>query len=185
MAWVDGEGTRAAVATPHADADAVSRSRLVDVLAEHDDAFLAAYLDDETSVSSRRLRDTLAEQTKRALVHPVFFGSAITGAGVDSLMAGLVELLPATEGDADGPVSGMVFKIERGSGGERIAYVRMFSGTVHTRDRLQFGRDHEEKVTAISVFDQGAAVQRRAVSAGEIAKLWGLGEIQIGDWIGV
>jgi len=184
MASVDGEGTRAARATPYADADAVFRSRLVDVLAEHDDALLAAYLDGETSVSSRRLRDTLAAQTKRALVHPVFFGSAITGAGVDSLMAGLVELLPAADGDADGPVSAMVFKIERGPGGERIAYVRMFSGTVHTRDRLHFGRDHEEKVTAISVFDHGTAVQRRAVSAGEIAKLWGLGEIQIGDRIG-
>jgi len=184
MTSVAREGTRAAVVAPHADADVFFASRLVDVLAEHDEALLAAYVDGETSVSSRRLRETLAEQTKRALVHPVFFGSAITGAGVDSLMAGLVELLPATEGDADGPVSGMVFKIERGSGGERIAYVRMFSGTVHTRDRLQFGRDHEEKVTAISVFDLGAAVQRRAVSAGEIAKLWGLGEIQIGDWIG-
>ncbi len=184
MAWVDGEGTRAAVATPHADADAVFRSRLVDVLAEHDDAVLAAYLDDDTRLSSRRLRDTLATQTKRALVHPVFFGSAITGAGVDSLMAGLAELLPAAAGDADGPVSGTVFKIERGQGGERIAYVRMFSGTVHTRDRLHFGSDDEGKVTAISLFVDGAAVQRRAVSAGEIAKLWGLGEIQIGDRIG-
>jgi ribosomal protection tetracycline resistance protein len=184
MASVDGEGTRAAVATPHADAEAGFRSTLVDVLSEHDDALLAAYLEGETSVSSRRLRDTLAAQTRRTIVHPVFFGSAITGAGVDSLMAGLVELLPAAEGGAEGPVSGTVFKIERGASGERIAYVRMFSGTVRTRDRLHFGRDHEEKVTAISVFDNGTAVRRGAVSAGEIAKLWGLGEIQIGDTIG-
>jgi ribosomal protection tetracycline resistance protein len=55
---------------------------------------------------------------------------------------------------------------------------------VHTRDRLHFGPDHEQKVTAISVFDHGTAVQRPAVSPGEIAKLWGLGEIQIGDRIG-
>jgi ribosomal protection tetracycline resistance protein len=184
MASVDGEGTRAAVATPPADADPVFRSRLVDLLAEHDEGLLAAYVDDETSASSRRLHDALALQTKQALVHPVFFGSAITGAGVDSLRAGLVELLPATWGDADSPVSGMVFKIERGSGGERIAYVRMFSGMVQTRDQLYFGREHEQKVTAISVFDEGTAVQRPAVCAGEIAKLWGLGEIQIGDWIG-
>jgi ribosomal protection tetracycline resistance protein len=184
MAAVAGEGTRAAVATPHTGADAVFSSRLLDVLAEHDDALLAAYVNGETSVSSRRLRDTLAAQTKRAIVHPVFFGSAITGAGVDSLTAGLAELLPATDGDADGPVSGTVFKIERGPGGERIAYVRMFSGTVHTRDRLHFGLDHEEKVTAIGVFEHGTAVERRAVSAGEIAKLSGLGEIQIGDRIG-
>jgi ribosomal protection tetracycline resistance protein len=184
MASVDREGTRAAVATPHPDADADFRSRLVDLLAERDDALVAAYLDGESSISSRRLRDTLAAQTKRALVYPVFFGSAITGAGVDSLLAGLVELLPAADGDADDPVAGTVFKIERAPGGERIAYVRMFSGTVHTRDRVHLGRGHEEKVTAIGVFDRGTAVQRPAVSAGEIAKVWGLREIQIGDSIG-
>ena len=78
-------------------------------------------------------------------MHPVFFGSAITGAGGDSLMAGIAELLPATEGDADGPVSGTVFKVERGPAGNKIAYVRMFSGTVRIRDRLQFGRDADRE----------------------------------------
>jgi ribosomal protection tetracycline resistance protein len=70
-----------------------------------------------------RLRQELAVQTRRALVHPVFLGSAATGAGVPELMAGLTELLPARTGDA---------------GGEKLAYVRMFSGTIRTRDRLRF-----------------------------------------------
>ena len=117
-------------------------------------------------------------------MHPAFFGSAIPGAGVDSLIAGITELLPAAEGDADGPVSGTVFKIERGPSGEKIAYVRMFAGTVGVRDRLHFGRDGEGKVTAISVFERGSAVRRESVSAGQIGKLWGLGGIQIGDAIG-
>ena len=39
-------------------------------------------------------------------------------------------------------------------------------------------------MTAISVFERGPAVQRGSVSAGEIGKLWGLGEVQIGDRIG-
>ena len=172
--------TPAAVAMSSVEDDA---SRVVGLLAEHDDALLAAYVDG-ASVSSRHLREAVAAQTKRALVHPVLFGSARTGAGVVPLLAALVDLLPAAAGDADGPVSGTVFKIERGPGGERVAYVRMFSGTVRTRDRLHFGRDHEEKVTAIGVFDHGTAVRRPAVSAGEIAKLWGLGEVQIGDRIG-
>jgi ribosomal protection tetracycline resistance protein len=177
-------GTRSADFTAWRASDASFTSMLASALAERDDALLAAYVDDEASVSYRQLRDELAAQTKRALVHPVFFGSAITGAGVDSLMAGIAELLPADEGDADGPVSGSVFKIERGPAGEKIAYVRMFSGTVRTRDRLRFGRDAERKVTAISVFDGGSAVQHESVSAGEIGKLWGLVEIQIGDAIG-
>jgi ribosomal protection tetracycline resistance protein len=185
MTSVGGEGTREAVTTPHAEGDAVFASRLVDVLAEHDDALLAAYLDDEAKVSPLRLRAELAAQTKQARMHPVFFGSALTGAGVDELTAAIPALLPAAAaGDADGPVSGTVFKIERAPAGEKIAYVRMFSGTVRTRDRVHFEPDREERVTAIAVFDHGTVVRRPSVSGGEIAKLWGLGEIQIGDTIG-
>jgi ribosomal protection tetracycline resistance protein len=88
----------------------------------------------------------LAAQTGQALVHPVFFGSAITGAGVESLMSGIAELLPAAAGDVDSSVSGTVFKIERSRAGEKIAYVRLFSGVVRTRDRLLFGRQTLETV---------------------------------------
>ena len=177
-------GTRAAGFTPSGARDAGFTARLGSVLSEHDDALLAALVDDEASVPYRRLRAELAAQTKRALVQPVFFGSAITGAGVESLTSGLAELLPARVGDAEGSVSGSVFKVERGPVGEKIAYVRMFSGTVRTRDRLRFGEDGERKVTAIDVFDHGASARRASVSAGEIGKLWGLTEIQIGDAIG-
>ena len=177
-------GTRGARSTPYGDTDNEFTSRLVDLLAANDDALLASYLEDETAISHRQLRRKLAEQTGQALVHPVFFGSAITGAGVDYLIEGIAELLPAAEGDVDGPVSGTVFKVERGPASEKIAYIRMFSGTLRTRDRLHLGRDGEGKVTAISVFDHGSAVQRASVAAGQIGKLWGLGDVQIGDTIG-
>jgi ribosomal protection tetracycline resistance protein len=161
-----------------------TRSALAEVLAANDDALLAAYVDDEASLSHELLQAELAAQTKRALVHPVFFGSAMTGVGVETLMSGIAELLPSIDGDCDTPVSGSVFKIERGPAGEKVAYVRMFSGTVHTRARIQFGRGSEGKVTAVSVFEKGPAAKSEAVSAGQIAKLWGLGEVQIGDAIG-
>jgi ribosomal protection tetracycline resistance protein len=184
MASAAGEGARSAVATLHAGDDAEFRLRLVEVLAEHDDALLELYLDDEAGVPSQRLRTGLIAQTRQAAAYPVFCGAAITGAGVDALTDGLLELLPTDAGDADGRVSGTVFKIDRGPGGEKVAYVRMFSGTVRTRDLLHFGRDGEAKVTAIRVFADGGAVQQPSVSAGEIAKLWGLRDVQIGDRIG-
>jgi ribosomal protection tetracycline resistance protein len=177
-------GTRAADFAPFGADDSAFAATLASVLAEHDDALLAAYVEDERSLSYRRLRDELSVQTRRALVLPVFFGSAATGAGVGSLMTGIAELLPGAEGDPDGAVSGTVFKIDRGPAGEKIAYVRMFSGTLRPRDRVRFGREYEGKVTAVSGFDGGSAVADAAVSAGEIGKLWGLGEIQIGDAIG-
>ncbi|HEU5474247.1 MAG TPA: translation factor GTPase family protein [Actinophytocola sp.] len=175
MGTVTAPGTREADFRPHgAEFDA----RHLELLAEHDDALLAAYVAD-TPVPHRRLRTALAEASRRGLVHPVFFGSASTGAGVDALLAGVTELLPAAGGDAAGPVSGTVFKVDRGPAGEKIAYVRMFSGTVHTRDRLPAG-----KVTAISVFGAGAAGRADSVTAGQIGMLWGLTASRIGTEIG-
>ncbi len=177
-------GTRAAYFAFSSAEDTGFRARLAEMLAERDEGIMAAYVEDESDLPYHLLRDALAAQTKQALVHPVFFGSAVTGAGLDSLMTGIRELLPAAAGDPAGPVSGTVFKIERGTSGEKIAYVRMFSGTIHTRDRLDFGRGFEDKVTAITVFERGLAALRPAVSAGAVAKLWGLSKIQIGDRIG-
>jgi ribosomal protection tetracycline resistance protein len=162
----------------------VDNSALHEALAENNDALLESFVDDGTSVPEGRLREELASQTQRVLVHPVFFGSALTGAGVDAVMTGIAELLPSSTGDPDAPPSASVFKIERAPNGEKVAYVRMLSGTIRTRDRVSFGSGLEAKVTAIAVFEQGPAVQRRSVSAGAVAKLWGLGDVQIGDRIG-
>src|SRR5438132_556207 len=111
------------------------------------------------------------------------------GADVEALIAGITELLPAAAGDAEGSVSASVFKVERGATGEKVAYARLFSGTINVRDRVQFRRDgsdgdEEGKVTAIGRFDGGSAVRSTSVAAGHIGKLWGLNAIQIGDTIG-
>ncbi|WP_404196977.1 GTP-binding protein [Streptomyces tauricus] len=192
MGLVDGLGTRAARAIPHRGAGTgtdTGTAALLDVLAAHDDELLASYVEDDT-VPYRRLRAALAEQTGRARVHPVFFGSAMTGAGVDDLISGIRDLLPAAGGRPDGPVSGRVFKVERGPAGEKIAYVRMFSGTVRTRDLLTFGDGGEGvlrqgKVTAIDVFERGSARRETSVTAGRIGTLRGLADVRIGDTIGV
>jgi ribosomal protection tetracycline resistance protein len=139
----------------------------VEALAEHDDDVLAAYLDG-TPVPGR-----LADRTRDVTVHPVFTGSAITGDGVRALMDGLTTLLP-TNAATGGPVSGTVFKVERGPAGEKVSYVRMYSGTLRVRDRFDAG-----KVTAIREVSTGA----HEVSAGQIARVQGL-DVRIGDAVG-
>ncbi len=184
MGSVRGLGTRDASVIAANPADPAARSRLAELLAERDDGVLRAYLDDKQPMPPGWLRERLARQVKDALVHPVYFGSAITGAGVEILLHELTGLLPAAGQDAAGPVSGRVFKIERGPAGDRIAYARLFSGTIATRDRVRFSRGRDGKVTAISVFADGTAVRRDEVTAGQIARLSGLAGIQIGDAIG-
>lgn len=184
MGAVPDAGTQDARTQPYDFDEAAFSDVLTQALAEYDDTLLAAYVDDRAQ-SAGKLCKALAKQTGKALVHPVFFGSAVTGAGIAPLLAGIRDLLPATERLADGPVSGVVFKIERGGSGERIAYVRLFSGTLRTRQRVGFGRGREAKVSTLHVFDNGGAVEQSCLKAGQIGKLWGLADVQIGDAIGI
>ena len=198
-------GSRDAVAETYDLADEGFAARLAELLADHDDGFLASYLGEGPAVSPVRVRGELAAQTGRGLVHPVYFGSAITGAGTRALSAGIRDLLPGTGGSLDGPASATIFKIERGPAGEKIAYARMFSGQLHVRDRLYLdsgrqsgpgqrngtgpgepgGAGRAQKVTAISVFRDGSAVPSGSVGAGQIGQLWGLAEARIGDTFGL
>jgi len=118
------------------------------------------------------------------LPYPVFVGSARTGMGVAALAAGIAEHLPPARGDANATLAAKVFKIARERRGERIAYARVFDGTIRTRDRVPLGEGRQGKVTSLAVFERGGAVQRPSVSAGAVAQLWGLDEARIGDWVG-
>jgi ribosomal protection tetracycline resistance protein len=178
-------GSGAADFKPWAADDAESRSMLVEVLAEHDEQTLSNYIEEEGRLPLDGLLKQLRTQTAHGLVHPVFFGSARTGAGMNSLMSGIADLLPpSASGDPDAQTSGTVFKIERGTVREKIAYVRLFSGSVRTRDRLVYGQGHEDKVTAIATFERQSDQANTSVSAGNIARIWGLHHVQIGDRIG-
>src|SRR5215472_5136513 len=146
-------GTPGATFSSFGADDTAFAATLADLLTSHDDALLAAYVRTDSAVPYRRLRRALAEQTGRALVHPVFFGSAITGAGRGSIVETIKEVLPAASGDPERQVSGTIFKIERGYAGEKVAFVRMFDGTLRIRDRVETGhKAGKAKVTAISVF---------------------------------
>ena len=133
MGSTDRIGTREAAFLP-ADSTAF-RGKLAEALSENDDELLAALVDDG-DVPPARLRRALADQVRRSLIHPVFFGSALTGAGIEAIQQGIAELLPRAEGDPHGPLAGSVFKVERDGNGEKVAYLRMFSGTLRTRDRV-------------------------------------------------
>jgi len=184
MANVRDAGRRDVTVQPFTADDEAHRMALAETLAEHDEAILRAYVADEASLPYPRLREQLARQTRRGAVHPVFFGSAGQGTGVDILLAGIGELLAGQRGDPDAPVSGRVFKIERTMGGERVAYARLFAGTLHPRQRVRVGGGEEAKATSIRVFAPVGAPRRDTVTAGEMATIRGLGAVRVGDALG-
>ena len=145
-------GSRAAYFTLFDADDSAFQARAAEVLAEQDEAVLAAYVNNESNLSGRSLREAIASQTRRSLISPVFFGSAITGAGVTELMDGIRELLPATAGDEHGPLfAAKIFKIERGPTRREDRLRWLFLGTLRTRETIPIGADAQNKVTAIAI----------------------------------
>jgi ribosomal protection tetracycline resistance protein len=184
MGAVRDAGHRVATFEPFDAGDEAHRTALTEVLADHDDAILNAFVRDEAALPYRRLREQLAVQTRRGSVNPVYFGSAAMGEGVTALLAAIPELLPAGDGDAVAPVSGRVFKIERSPAGERVAYARLFAGTLRPRQRVRVGASDEEKPTSIRVFAPAGAPRRDVIGAGEMATIRGLGMVRVGDALG-
>jgi ribosomal protection tetracycline resistance protein len=184
MGTVVNPGRLEATFTPFSAGDAAHRAALTEILAEHDEAILGAYVRDEAALSYPRLREQLAAQIRQGWLHPVYFGSAWHGVGINDLLAGIAELLSDGHGDPEAPVSGRVFKIERTPAGERVAYVRLFGGTLRPRQRLQVGGGEDAKATSIRVFAPAGAPRRDVLTAGEMATIRGLGAVRVGDAIG-
>ena len=119
---------------------------------------------------------------------PLFWGSATTGVGVAEMMAELEAIFtPALPASKPGQ-SAVVFKIERSERGEKIAYVRVYSGTLQVRRSVTVhksdGRIVAAKITTMHVFKTGKVLQVASAKAGDIVKIWGLFDCHIGDVIG-
>lgn len=156
-------------------------------LAPFNESLLESYVNNEI-IPDALLRKELEKQILQANVFPIFFGSAMTGIGVTELLKNISSLIPATKSAQDETLSGVVFKIERESSGEKIAYVRLFSGCLHVRKYVDIQRSeslpHKEKIKKMCIFHNGNAVQASTVHSGEFCKVWGLTNIKIGDIIG-
>ncbi|RKF52731.1 tetracycline resistance protein [Bacillus wiedmannii] len=159
----------------------------IELLALNNEAVLESYVNNEI-VPDTRLREELINQIAQANVYPVFFGSAMTGMGVTELLENISDLFPANSSSQDEKLSGVVFKIDREYSGEKIAYVRVFSGSLQVRKYVDIQRNeslpHKEKIKKMCLFHNGDALQTSTVPSGEFCKVWGLSDIKIGDIIG-
>lgn len=192
MGTVRGIGTPGARTVPGSYEDAAFREAVAEVLAEHDEALLAALVDDRP-VTPFELREALARQTAQGLVHPVHFGSAVSGEGVAGLIDGMVHHLPPARGGSGREATGTVFAVDRGPSGEKTAYLRLFSGAVSERDRVTLHRqepgggrtEHTGRVTSLVAVEAGEpGTARRRATAGDIARIKGLAEVRVGDRLG-
>ncbi len=187
-----GLGDRAAHVFPCDRTDPAWRAPLVDLLAETSERVIAEFERSGGVPDVAFLDGELRAQIADGRIAPVLFGSAITGAGVTEVLRGIEAWLPVAHVDDGVPVTGTIFKITRQPSGEKLVYLRLFSGSLSVRQRVTLQRrdllgeieQFEERVTGIERFAEGAVLASETVSAGDIAVLHGLKEARIGDWLG-
>lgn len=163
----------------------------LELLALNDDRLLAAYINEE-QLAEGQLHQALTDQIRDAKLYPILFGSAMTGVGVSQLLAAVATFFPINESLTDAPLSAVVFKIGKEASGEKIAYVRLFSGSIRVREYLPISRKisgervivRRDKVKKLHIFWEGKSVQTSEAGAGEFCKVWGLQDIRIGDVVG-
>jgi ribosomal protection tetracycline resistance protein len=183
-------GTRAVSVRPRHGSSL--SEELVVRLAEYDDELLRRYVDGASPISESEAVATLTRLTRLGRLHPVYFGSAMTGVGVGDLVDGLTRHLPASEEDSGIPLHATVFKIERGRAGHRVAYARLHSGTLTARDQIDYFHrsrtgtvlERHGRATAVSSFSAGTLTTNSTALAGDIAKVVGLTDVEIGDQLG-
>jgi ribosomal protection tetracycline resistance protein len=189
LGTVRGIGTPAAEFVQYDDRDPVSRGALAAVLAEHDDALLADLVENVMPAPAR-LWAALQAQTAAAVVYPLMFGCALSGAGVAALLDGIRRLLPPAPAPED-RLRGRVFAIERGPGGDKVAYIRSYGGQLGARQRVTVYRRMADgrigsfggQVSALHVVGGSDEVAHR-LTGGHIAQVRGLPEMRIGDQVG-
>ena len=172
------EGTRAAHVVPvPLDDDSV-----VETVADVDDRVLAGWVDGGP-LPADRVRAALRRGTRDRTLTPVLCGSALTGVGVPLLRDLMHDVLPRAR-ERGGPVSGTVFAVDRDEHGRR-AWLRLWSGEVHVRDRLRIadGTGRPAPVTEVGVSEPGGVAVRRVAGAGQIVALRGP-EARVGDVLG-
>jgi elongation factor G len=176
------------------------RAIMVEKIAETDDALAEKFLGAE-EISEAELRAALRRATLAFKAHPVFCGSALKYVGVQKILDGVIDYLPAPTDlkdikgfdpakpdveitrklTPDDPFCGLAFKIVNDQHGD-LTYVRVYSGRLEKGTRvLNSNRNKRENISRMF---QMHSAQRNPVDvaeAGDIIACIGVKDAITGD----
>ena len=176
------------------------RESLVEAIAETDDALLTKYLDGE-ELTSEELRAGLRAATLRGELVPVLCGASLRNKGVQPVLDAIVDYLPspldvppiegvhATTGekvvrhaDPREPLAALVFKIVTDPFVGRLAYMRVYSGTLRSNSSVHNSpKSRKERIGRLLHMYANRREEIDSVSAGDIAAVGGLKFTFTGD----
>ena len=183
-----------------ADSAAEWRDKLIETLADVDDAVMEKYLEGE-ELSEEEIKAAIRRATIASKANPVLCGSAFKNKGVQPMLDAVVDFLPspldipAIEGTAtDGetplqrkpsnsePFSALAFKIQTDKHLGKLTYVRVYSGTLESGSQVvNSTKDRKERIGKIYQMHANKREERATAQAGDIIAVQGLKQTTTGD----
>lgn len=175
------------------------REKLIETIAEVDDAIMEDYLS-ETPVTLERLVAAIRKASIDLKLVPILCGSALRNKGIQPLLDAIVEFLPSPldvppikgihpetgqivecKANSSDPLAALIFKVSMIEG-RKLSYVRIYSGTINAKsDTYNPSRKINEKLSRILKIHANKRERIDSAGAGSIVGVIGLKESSTGE----
>ncbi len=177
------------------------RAELVEAVAEYDDALMEKFFEDENSITEDEIIAALRAATIDMSIIPMMCGSAFKNKGVQAMLDAVMRYLPApsdieaivgvnpdTEKEesrkphVDSPFSALAFKIATDPFVGRLAFFRVYSGSLDAGSYVLNNRSgKKERISRIYQMHSNKQEPIDKIEAGDIGAAVGFKDIKTGD----
>ncbi|QOW19944.1 elongation factor G [Lysobacter ciconiae] len=176
-----------------------ARAFMVEAAAEASEELMDKYLNDG-ELTEAEIIGGLRERTLKVEVIPVFCGTAFKNKGVQAMLDGVIQLLPAPtdvhavtgidddeqeatrEASDKAPFSALAFKVMTDPFVGSLTFFRCYSGVLNSGDQVYNPiKSKKERIGRILQMHSNDRIEIKEVRAGDIAAAVGLKDVTTGD----
>jgi elongation factor G len=179
-----------------------ARHALIELVADHDDHMMEAYLTDEDSITPELLQDSIRRAVLASKITAVLCGSAFKNKGVQPLLDAVIAYLPSPldvpaiigfkpgdesvkidrhPTDSD-PFAALAYKIAADPHLGRLTYIRVYSGKLEAGSTvLNATKGRRERIGKIYQMHANKRQEIASVGAGQIVAVMGLKDTTTGE----
>ena len=181
------------------------RTKLIEGAAEDNDELFEKYMEDPDSITEEELIAQIRKETLDLRICPVMCGSSFKNKGVQMLLDGIVNYLPSPldidhvtginpkteeeeirKADPNGPFCALAFKIATDPFVGRLAFFRVYSGTLKAGEIvMNVSTGKRERIAKIVQMHANKQNPMDEISAGDIGAAVGFKLIRTGDTLTV
>lgn len=146
---------------------------IIEILGNYNEDFLNQFFDGTLNLGM--INEEISLQAIKGKIYPVLYGTALRGEGIQELLDGILNYLPPPKDLDDCELSAIVYKISHNKTLGKIAHLKIFSGSITTRDDIfNVTTGKSEKITIIKKIINQKQIDVKSASSSDLVMVSGL-----------